>query len=334
VKFLLIQLRRIGDVLMTTPSIRLLRESFPEAELTFMTEAPADQVLRNNPFLDEILLYRKAQTISESISFIRKLRKRQFDCVIDFFGNPRSALTTRFSAAPIRIGFSFRGRSWAYTHPVKISTEVTYAAQDKAQLLEELGIYANDFGLNFFAEEEDKEYAARLFGQLGIKDSDFVVTLSPVSRQPYKVWPAERFAVIADWLVQKHQAKILFLFGPGEEHFIDAVREAMKQKALPDYDIPSLTETLAILNKVDLHFGNDNGPRHFAVAGGTPTLAVFGRPWAVNWTPPEDAQHCALEYDPGCKNKCTYPECKLECLHGVTVEAVQAELETMIKTFC
>ncbi len=333
-KFLLIQLRRIGDVLMTTPSIRLLRESFPEAELTFMTEAPADQVLRNNPFLDEILLYPKAQTISESISFIRKLREQQFDCVIDFFGNPRSALTTRFSAAPIRIGFGFRGRSWAYTHPVKISTELTYSAQDKAQLLEELGIYANDFGLNFFAEEEDKEYAARLFGQLGIKDSDFVVTLSPVSRQPYKVWPAERFAVIADWLVQKHQAKILFLFGPGEEHFINAVREAMKQKALPDYDIPSLTETLAILNKVDLHFGNDNGPRHFAVAGGTPTLAVFGRPWAVNWTPPEDAQHCALEYDPGCKYKCTYPECKLECLHGVTVEAVQAELETMIKTFC
>ena len=200
-KFLLIQLRRIGDVLMTTPSIRLLRESFPEAELTFMTEAPADQVLRNNSFLDEILLYSKVQTISESISFIRKLRERQFDCVIDFFGNPRSALMTRFAAAPIRIGFGFRGRSWAYTHPVKISTELTYAAQDKAQLLEELGIYANDFGLNFFSGEEDKEYAARLFGQLGIKDSDFVVTLSPVSRQPYKVWPAERFAVIADWLV-------------------------------------------------------------------------------------------------------------------------------------
>ena len=149
-KFLLIQLRRIGDVLMTTPSIRLLRESFPEAELTFMTEAPADQVLRNNPFLDEILLYRKAQTFSESISFFRKIRESQYDCVIDFFGNPRSALMTRFSAAPIRIGFDFRGRSWAYTHPVKNSTEVTYAAEDKATLLTALGISAIDFGLDFF----------------------------------------------------------------------------------------------------------------------------------------------------------------------------------------
>jgi ADP-heptose:LPS heptosyltransferase len=332
VKFLLIQLRRIGDVLMTTPSIRLLSESFPEAELTFLTEAPADQVLQENPFLHEILLYRKPESFSETISFFRKLRARQFDCVIDFFGNPRSAFMSRFSGAPIRIGFNFRGRGWAYTHPVDISTKVTYAAQDKAQLLGPLGISANDFGLDFFADEKDKKYAAQLFEQLEIEDSDFVVSLSPVSRQPYKVWPPERFAMIADWLVENYKAKILYLFGPGEGHFIDAVRKAMKKKALPDYDTPSLSETLAILNRVDLHLGNDNGPRHFAVACGTPTLTIFGRPWAANWTPPQPTQHRALEFDPGCKNKCTFPKCELECLHGVTVEAVQTELEKMIKT--
>ncbi len=333
-KFLLIQLRRIGDVLMTTPSIRLLRESFPEAELTFLTEVPADQVLRNNPFLDEILIFRKAQTISDSISFFRNLRDQQFDCVIDFFGNPRSALMTRFSFAPIRIGFGFRGRSWAYTHPVKISSELSYAAQDKAQLLGELGISTDDFELNFFPDEQDKEYAEQLFSQLGIRDGDFVVSLSPVSRQPYKVWPAERFATVADGLVQKYKAKILFLFGPGEEHFIDSVRGSMRQKALPVYDIPSLTETMAILNKVDLHFGNDNGVRHFAVAGGIPTLTIFGRPWAANWTPPKVDLHSTLEHDPGCKNNCTFPECKLECLYGVTIEAVQTELEMMIRKYC
>ena len=332
-KFLLIQLRRIGDVLMTTPSIRLLRESFPEAELTFLTEAPSDQVLQNNPYLDEIIIYRKAKTFNETISFLGNLRKSQFDCVIDFFGNPRSALMSRISGAPIRIGFGFRGRSWAYTHPVKISSAVTYAAQDKAQLLNPLGIYAKDFGLDFIAEEKDRIYAERLFEQVGIEESDFVVSLSPVSRQLYKVWPAERFAEIADWLVQKYDAKILFLYGPGEEYFIDAVRKEMKKQTLPDYDIPTLTETLAILNRVDLHLGNDNGPRHFAVAGGTPTLTIFGRPWAANWTPHQSTQHRALEYDPGCKNKCTYPKCDLECLTGVTVEAVQIELEKMIKNF-
>ena len=143
--FLLIQLRRIGDVLMTTPSIRQLRETFPDAHFTFLTESPSDQVLRENPHLDEILLHRKTESLTESIKFFLNLRSRKFDCVIDFFGNPRSALMTFCSGAPMRIGFDFRGRSWAYTHPVMISEEVTYAAQDKSQLLKPLGISVQDF---------------------------------------------------------------------------------------------------------------------------------------------------------------------------------------------
>ena len=325
-------MRRIGDVLMTTPSIRMLRESFPEAKLTFLTEYPSDQVLSENPFLDEIVILCKDRSFINSISFLEKIRRRKFDCVIDFFGNPRSALITRISGAPIRIGFDFRGRSWVYTHPVKLSTKVTYAAQDKAQLLEPLGINSANYLLDYFSSKKDKFFAEKLFLQLGIKDRDFVVSLSPVSRQRYKVWPAERFAETADWLVKKYKAKILFLHGPQEKHFIDAVRSAMIQNALPDYDVPSLSQTLAILNRVNLHLGNDNGPKHFAVACGTPTLTIFGRPWAANWTPPQQTLHYALEFDPGCKSNCTFPNCGLECLKGVSVGAVQNELEKIIKT--
>ena len=172
---------------MTTPSIRLLRESFPEAQFTFLTEPPSDQVLRENPYLDEILLFRKTETLRETLRFFRTIRHHQFDTVIDFFGNPRSALITRFSGAPIRIGFDIRGRSLAYTHPVVISKEITYAAQDKAQLLKPLGISVEDFGLDFFTAEKDQNYADDLFEKMGIKNTDFVVSLSPVSRQAYKV---------------------------------------------------------------------------------------------------------------------------------------------------
>jgi len=318
---------------MTTPSIRLLKESFPEANLTFLTETPSDQVLNENSFLDEIVLYQKSKSIFQTFYFLQKIRKRRFDCVIDFFSNPRSSFITAISGAPIRIGFGFRGRSWAYSHPVNIIEEVTYAAVDKIKLLEPLGIFSNDFSLDFFENEDDKKFSVKLFEQLGIKDKDFVVSLSPVSRQPYKVWPPERFALIADWLVINYKAKILFLFGPGEKHFVDSVRIAMDQNALPEYDVPTLSETLSILNRVNLHIGNDNGPRHIAIAGGTPTLAIFGRPWAANWTPPQTTKHVSMEFDPGCKSKCIYPKCNLECLTGVSVESVQTKLDKMIKNF-
>jgi len=318
---------------MTTPSIRLLKESFPEANLTFLTETPSDQVLRENSFLDEIVLFHKSKSIFQSFYFLQKIRKRRFDCVIDFFGNPRSSFITAASGAPIRIGFEFKGRSWAYSHPVNIKEGETYAAQDKIKLLEPLGIFSKNLSLDFFENEKDKNYSLKLFKQLGIKDKDFVVSLSPVSRQPYKVWPPERFAKIADWLVKNYNAKILFLFGPGEKHFVDTVRLAMDYEALPEYDIPTLSETLSIFNRVDLHFGNDNGIRHIAIAGGTPTLAIFGRPWAVNWTPPRTSKHVSLEFNPGCKSKCVYPKCNLECLKGVNVKSVQTELDKMIKNY-
>jgi len=317
---------------MTTPSIRLLRESFPEANFTFLTESPSDQVLRENNFLDEIVLYQKSKSIFQSICFLYKIRKKRFDCVIDFFGNPRSSLITSFTGAPIRIGYKFRGRSWAYSHPVNLAQGVTYSAQDKVKLLEPLGIFSNNFSLDFFENKKDKIFAQKIFENLGISEKDFVVSLSPVSRQPYKVWPSERFALIADWLVKNYNAKILFLYGPGEKHFVDSVRLAMRKEPLPDYNVPTLSQTLSILHRVDLHFGNDNGPRHFAIAAGTPTFAIFGRPWSANWTPPETTKHYTIEFDPGCKSRCNYPKCDIECLKGVSIESVKKELINLIKT--
>ena len=96
----------------------------------------------------------------------------------------------------------------------------------------------------------------------------------------------------------------------------------MKMPALPDYSVPTLSETLSILKRVDLHLGNDNGIRHFAVAADTPSLAIFGRPRAANWTPPEETRHRAIEFDPGCKKNCVYPKCKLECLKGVNLSLI------------
>ncbi len=316
---------------MTTPSIRLLRESFPDANLTFLTERPSDQVLRENNFLDEIIIYQNSESIFQSISFLYKIRRNKFDCVIDFFGNPRSSLIVAFSGAPIRIGFNFRGRSWVYSHPVKIEEGEKYSAHDKTRLLGPLGIFSNNFRLDFFENKKDKIFVKKLFEKLGINEKDFIVSLSPVSRQPYKVWPPERFAKVADWLVKNYNAKILFLFGPGEKHFVDSVRLAMIQKSLPDYNVPTLSQTLSILHRVNLHFGNDNGPRHIAVAAGTPTLAIFGRPWSANWTPPESTNHYSIEFDPGCKSKCNYPKCNLECLTGISIESVKKELVKIIK---
>ncbi len=331
VKILLIQLRRIGDVLMTTPAIKALRNACPEAHISFLTEAPSDQLLRYNPWLDEVLCFPKGASITETLKLYQTLRERKYDHVVDFQGNARTALMTLFTGASMRIGFNFKGRSWAYHQRVDLASS-SYSAHDKGLLLRVLGVEVDNYNLEMQPGSADQAYAAKLFNQLGIGESEFTVSLSPVSRQPYKIWPTENYALLADWLIEHHQAKVIFLYGPGERHFADEVREKMSMQALPDFGVPDLLQTRAILEGAKLHLGNDNGLRHLAIAAGIPTVAVFGKPWAANWTPPGQTLHHAVEHDPGCKSRCTYPRCQhLNCIRGVKVDSVLNVLKMVVE---
>jgi heptosyltransferase-3 len=71
---------------------------------------------------------------------------------------------------------------------------------------------------------------------------------------------------------------------------------------------------------------------HFAIAAGTPTVAIFGQPSPANWTPPESEKNLAVEFDPGCKKDCRYPECKMECIKELPVEDVMSAVEAQIKS--
>lgn len=331
---LLIQLRRIGDVLMTTPAIRAIRKAYPQAKIHFVTESPSNQILQHNPYLDSILLFNRKGSFWQYLKFLWELRQRKFDLAIDFFGNPRSAQMAWASGAKQRVGFDFPGRRSYYTDRVSLGKEEKYAVFHKLSLLEPLHVPFDSLALDFFIDSHDQEYAQKLFEQMGVQKDDLIVSLSPVSRQPYKVWPSHYFAQIADTLIEQFNAKILFIYGPGEEHFVESVREHMHQVALPNYTPPTLAQTKALFEKVDFHLGNDNGPCHFAIAAGIPTVAVFGKPKAINWIPPEQDKHLAVEFDPGCKNQCSYPQCThLDCIKRVDPDKVKAVVLQVINQF-
>ncbi len=329
---LLVQLRRIGDVLMTTPAVRALRSAWPEAHLSYLTEPPSHQVFQNSPRVDAVRLYPRNAGLWEHLRLMRDLRRERFDVVIDFFSNPRSAQLAWATGAPRRIGFDFPGRRWAYTDRISPAQGRRFAAEHKAALLGPLGIASGDLVPEIFLGAEQRDYAGRQIAGLGVREGELLVALCPVSRQPYKVWPAKHFARVADVLIERYGAKVLLFWGPGEESFIHAVRAGMAHAALPDYPVPDLLQMAALLERCHLYVGNDNGPRHFAIAVGTPTVAVFGRPFPENWTPPGQPLHRAVAFDPGCKAHCTYPRCAhLNCINAVPYGAVERAVESLLE---
>jgi len=329
-RILCIQLRQIGDVLMTTPSVRALARNYPQAKIHFLTETPSDQIYRENPYVDQVITFPRKPGVKDWFRLIQRLRRENYSVVIDFLGLPKTALLSSLIGVSCRIGFRFRGRSLFYSHSLALSPDVKYAPMHKLSLLSILGIESRDCQLEFFTSAEDQKKAGAILQQLQVKAGNPLISVSPVSRRDYKVWPAEKFAAVCDYLIETYSAQILFLWGPGEAHFINEVKAKMNREPLDDYDIPTISETAALIEKVDLHIGNDNGPMHFAIAVNRPTIAIFGRPLAENWTPPNNPNHIAIEYDPGCKRDCHYPHCKLECITDVAIEPVKESIKQIL----
>ena len=331
-RILLIQLRRIGDVLMTTPAVAALRKAYPDAHISFLTEKPSDLLFRHNPNVDQVIVHPHHGSLAAKIALLWRLRRENFDLTIDFFSNPRSALITWLTGAPRRIGLDFRGRRWGYTETVRPDGSVPYSAGHKAALVEKLGLKVSPLLPEIFLGETERAYARRQWDGLDVTSGELLVALCPVSRRSYRTWPVERYAHLADVLIERYGAKVWIVWGPGEEAFADAMRLHMRHLALPDFPMPDLLEMAALLERCHLFVGNDGGPHHMAVSVGTPTLTVFGRDFAHTWTPPDVPIHRSVEYDPGCKSDCHYPRCGEECLKDLTYGAVEQALESFLET--
>lgn len=282
-RILIIKLRAIGDVVMATPVIEILRRRFPDRHIAFLTEEASADIVSNNPFLDEcITLPRRSwqalpwwKSWPARFRFYRDLRRRQFDLVIDLFGNPRSALLTLLSGAPHRLGYAFRGRKYCYTRAVPPRGGQIHEVEFHFDALRAIDVPVLPVMPRIDVPPDLIQKARQWLAENGITDRQKLIGLNPGGGWAIKRWPPDRFAALADALVEAYDARILLLWGPGEQPIIDAVVRHMKRKALV---LPpaSLIELAAYIQHCSLLISNDSGPMHIAAGLGVPTIGIFG----------------------------------------------------------
>lgn len=286
---LILQLRRLGDVLMTTPMLRAIKCAMPGAVTHVCVEPASAPAVHNNPHADEIV-------VAEPGSFLRlaaRLRQRRYDVVIDTLGTPGSAHLAFLSSAPVRIGRARPWRRMFYTHALPPAPHRRYSALDKLELLEPLGIRSADYRIELFPTDADCREADVFWSALGLSGERPVVAFSPVSRRPRKVWPPGRFAEVCDRWAERAGFRYLPLFGPGEEPQVEAVIGRVRHRDAVIYPCSTLSfgALLPVVRRCSFYFGNDNGIRHVAIAAGIPSAAVFGPPDPASWTPPGSTRH-------------------------------------------
>ena len=307
----------------------------PKAEISWVVERRASEILRDNPILDRLIevdtraLRRglmSGETLRAPRQQLRRLRASAFDLAIDFQGLLKSASIARLSGARRVLGFSRAAlREPAsrvlLSKSIPVSSKTHVIRKNLSLLKGSLGIPipedAKDFAFPIFTSIEHKREAAEAIGDM----TGRYVLLNPAGGWPTKLWSVERFGELSDHLWSHFRLHSLITVGPGEQNLAEKVLRSSRSGKV-QIVTPSLKGFYEIAKGAQLYVGGDTGPTHLAIAAGTPIVGLFGpTEWWRNGSPRlEDI--CVERTDIGCRTDCHRRACSNWICMDIEVDRV------------
>jgi len=287
-KILIIRLSSIGDVLLTTPTIKILRNKFPKASISFLVENKSAGIIKSNPYLDEVIVFSKKEMKQISrkqgklsafkyiINFIHKLKNKDFDLVIDLHSVFRSGIFSFFTFADFRIGIKKQLISLLYTEKIEPSPE----AHVVDEYLSTLKILDIDY------QETRKDFTINIPLSTKLKVNELIntkkiekkkkIAIVPSTSKEKKDWNENKFAVIADWLIEKKDVSVFLLGSPSEKEKCIKIKEIMKKDPIILAGETDLIELAEVIHRMDLLITGDTAPLHIAMALNIKLLGLYG----------------------------------------------------------
>lgn len=327
-RILVLPLYGIGDVLMTTPALRNLKEQL-EVEITYlhMFETTRD-ILRHNPYVDHNVYFPflKATKIS-GIRFLMDHRKR-YDCSINFYPSNRRDynLAAFIAGSRMRIGHRYVQKNLSELNFLKNRTlredDCLHNVEENLRLLDFLGVTNTKLcPLEIYLTEEESDFADRWLNEKGIKENMLIGIhhgASTFKNHDKKRWPEVSFAKLIDALAGKLKHSVFVLFGGPEEK---SSREAVislinNKKRVLSVDSVTVRQAAALMKKCSLFISNDSGPMHMAATVGVPTVAIFG-PTNPVWVKPWWVKHKTIRLGLPCSPCFRYSPTPLNCVANI-----------------
>lgn len=321
-RILAIRLDRIGDLVLTTPAIRGLKETFPKAYLAVLVKKYTQEVVKGLPFIDEVIVMEDFKKRRDLAAYIKSLH---FDVSLGFHPGFFINFLPWAAGIPDRVGYQYGGSALFLTHGVADDRyrRSRHEVESALEITALLGVVLKDQSLSIALQKESEIFAEDFFKKNDLVGKK-VVMIHPGSRQPYIRWDKKRFSELADRLVCEKQM-VVILAGSGQEAgLIDEVAGAMTEKSVAATDL-SLSRLVSIMKRCVLFIGNSTGPMHIAAALKVPVVAIFGAAHPKDsyqeWGPWEE--RCAVvSKEMNCRH-CHPGDCStLECMEQIIVEDV------------
>ncbi len=321
---LFIRLRLLGDIVMTIPALLVFKRANPDIPVFYTLEEPFAELGRLLPGVDELFVIPKKMTFKEYRSWRKTIKNKGIDRVIDLHSGPKSALLTRLTGCPVRIGYKTKNRNWAYTHHCdnrNPGRPVLHSVINQLSLLEKIGVFTKDIpSYQLSSPIESLRLPAN--AERIVSSSKVQVVLHVGAGNRFRYWGDYQYTKLITSLVK--DGIVCHLIGNSFEESRRAQEWIEISRHLVNDWVGklSIVETLALISKCNCYFGPDSGPLHLASLTATPIVGLYG-PTIPAISGPWRRQHVtilegALPCRPCSQRKCRYDT--IRCMEVINAE--------------
>ena len=331
---LLIQLGDIGDVVLSFPCVRALRENFPQANIVVAVREKAKELIKDCKWATDVIAINNSkkrwyQKIGYQKDFFLRLRKFHFDLAVDMRTGTRGAILAFLSGARQRIGFyAADGKLWrnkVFTHLAMPEIKVgCHMVEYNLSLLAEYGIKTENIRPVHDILVRKHQIAAALFRKYNIPSNRPVVAIQPFSLWKYKEWGVDKYIQLINQLISEYNVTVIITGSSVERARAEKIAGMCGNGVYNLAGETSIGMLAAVLKACRLFIGADSAGVHISAAVGTPTVSIFGPAATFAWAP-KGKEHCVVQKKLPCV-PCNLKGCQgggiSRCLEELTVEEV------------
>ncbi|MBF0384371.1 MAG: glycosyltransferase family 9 protein [Candidatus Omnitrophica bacterium] len=341
-KLLIVNIFGIGDVLFTTPIINNLKAFFPDLKLGYLCNRRTEEMLKRNKKLDKIhvyerdefkALYKRSKPAYFLMikDFIKELKEQGYDTAIDVSLNTFTSFLVWFIGVKNRYVINYKNRSFPLNNRIDIDGyEEKHVIEYYLDLLRVLDIPVLTKGIDIGINEQDLSWAEEFFKRNSLLQKKLVVGIVPGGGASwgkdaiYKRWPLEKYAKLADNLIENYGAEIILMGDKNEVGLCSSIAKLMRNKVFSACGDTTLFQFGALARRCNFCVLNDGGPLHVAVAAGARVVSVFGPVEEKVYGPYPAGHHLVVAKDIPCR-PCYHRFKRASCEHVSCLKMLEAQ---------
>lgn len=341
-KILVVRYRFIGDMILTIPFLRNLRNIYPDAQIDMLIAPNSGEVIENCPYVNNFIYFDtnrkhkyeqgkgKRKTF---LHYVLQLRKEKYDKAYVLKRSFSSAALCFLAGIKERIGYDTEKRGFLLTKRVKYNTN-KHESLCFLDVLEAEGHKIKDTYLENWIKDENTNKVFEIFKKYNISPDQKKAVINATATNEGKVWELKNFVQIIEYLSNEKNIQVIFIGAPNDKEIYNNIKynEELKIKPVNLCGEVTIKDSLALLKEVDFLIGNDSGNLHMASSVGTPVIGLYGPMPFEKWRAIGE-NNILLKADIPCmpcelKIKCPHNKA---CMKAITVDAVKYAINTMLE---